>query len=135
MTIFSVALYGCKKNTATPSTNQLIIGKWKLISSSTKEYQNNVLINTTEYTANYNFYITFRSNGTCTIESNNPSDPGTEEGTYTISDNIITFRDSNGFEGDPNTIYEISDSQFVWGYNDESGNYRVVSRTIFNKVN
>lgn len=128
-----IGLSSCKKNDASPNINQQFLGKWKYISGSTKEYENNVLINSEDYTAQFNVYITFRADGTCTYESNNPNDPS-GEGNFTISDNKLTFRAPNGSSSDPWDIVEVTSTQLTLGYTDISNSYKVVVRNYWDKV-
>lgn len=128
-----IGLSSCKKNDASPNINQQFLGKWKYMSSSTKEYENNVLIDSEDSTPQFNIYMTLRADGTCTIENDDPNNPGGNTN-YTISDNKLTFRASNGTSSDPWDIVEVTDTQLTLGYTVISGTYRVEQRDLFDKV-
>lgn len=135
VTITLIGLSSCKKNDASSSGNQQFLGKWLLISGSTKEYQNNVLIKSEDHIPKFNLYMTLRANGTCTIESNDPNCTSCGDVNYTISDNKFNFigpkvKTSDG----PWDITAVTDTQFAFGLTSISGTSKVVERSLFNKV-
>ena len=112
----------CKKAT----TEISIIGKWMMVSSTWKQYKNNVLIKEgTESIAQVGVTLNFRTDGKFTATDT--------QGTIETFDYKYT---GGKLEIGISKIIELTSSKLVWSYeNDVTTTQRELVTQTFNKVN
>ena len=90
---FTGIISGCKKNEAMPNKNQLILGKWKIISELVEDFENGRLISSENYPyTDLFFYLTFKSDKTLKVEEEiTTSDNEIYYTDYAISGDILTL--------------------------------------------
>lgn len=136
LTVISSIVSGCKKADSGPNDEELLVGRWKIISATYKVYTNNVLTSTQNETLNYNTYTIFRADGTYTIDSQNPLDTYIENGLYfTPYDNIIVTHPDGTSDTFSLTISELTQSRLVLEETTISGNYKYVDIHVLTKIN
>ncbi|WP_207425164.1 lipocalin family protein [Pedobacter sp. SYSU D00535] len=109
----TVALASCKKDEDDNATK--ILGKWKLKKEVEKEYLNNQLLGTDEYTYPSGAYVEFKSNGT--LEWN---EDGSDPETYRYSvdgDKLVVTEAADRQE--TFTIQELTSSKLTFSEVDE----------------
>lgn len=88
----SFILFSCSKSDDATNTQSSIIGKWHTISAK----ENGVAISLT--TCDLYGYSEFSTNNTCVLESGYYSGStcvhNTSNGTYTFTDNVLTFKEN-----------------------------------------
>ena len=99
----------CKKDDDDDNNSAKIVGKWNLKKEIEKEYANNQLDETDEYTYPAGAYLEFKSGGTL-IWNEDGSDP--EAYSYRVDGNKLTILEA-GEDDEVYTIDELTSSKLV----------------------
>lgn len=115
----------CKKEETTPST-PTIIGKWELVSSTWKNYKNNLLIGSgTEDLKLVGYTCQFNNDQTVIVTDKY----GTYNYKYTLSNMNLVI------DGGKYTIVELTSNKLVFSYdNDVTTTSKEVVTDTFNKI-
>lgn len=149
MCVCALIFFGCgsKNNNPIPSNKPdykaLIIGKWKNVKDTIREYTNNKLTRTLPVIINPNNYFSFKSDGTGSLA---PRDQPIRPLTYTLSGNTLTTNYAANTGGFTHPMYifqeeirELSSSALYIHYvnreTDDQGNvYLEVEESYYTKL-
>lgn len=132
--IIIALISGCQKSDSKLSSDQLMIGKWKVITESNKDYENNVLSYANTQILDYDVYLIFRSDGTYKIDNRDPQDSFTEDGVYEIEGDEISIHPVGRTEILRIKIKELSPSALIIEETYIELNRKSVTTTSLTKV-
>ena len=96
--LISLSLLSCKKSEDGLNNEKLILGKWKAVSESWKEYTNSTLTASGTETIDYDYFLTFRSDGTILEEElEDPTSPYVTTYDYEIEGDMLIVSDNSGY--------------------------------------
>jgi hypothetical protein len=107
LAVVGLTLSSCKKNEASPSSKDLIIGKWKAVSEEWKDYTNNTLTDSGSETIDYDLFDTFRTDGTVIEEDFESLSYNSTTYDYEVVGDKLIISDDSGYY-DEFTITELT---------------------------